>query len=82
MNVSPIHEQDFEKKLENQSLFCCVKWMTDEVGKCRVFMAEDLKLERKKGVKGLLKKVVRSGRARRTKNQVKDSDEEFKPLLL
>jgi len=73
MNISPIYEQDFEKKLENQKLFCCVNWMTDKVGKCKVFMAEDLKLE---------KKVVRSGRSRRTKNQVKDSGEEFKPLLL
>ena len=82
MNISPIYEQDFEKKLENQKLFCCVNWMTDKVGKCKVFMAEDLKLEKKKGVKGLLKNVVRSGRSRRTKNQVKDSGEEFKPLLL
>lgn len=78
MSVGPTFHLNFEKERENQKLFCCVRWMESEMGSYKFLWGEDLKLERKRGVKAILKRFV----GVKGKREVGDVEEELKPLLM
>jgi hypothetical protein len=77
MSVFPTYHRGFEKEQKNQRLFCCVRWMSSEMGSYKFLWGEDLKLKRKRGTKRFLKRVVRE-----KGNRELEDVEELKPLLI